>query len=61
MLLMLLGVVALCQPWSLLVHSYSATIILLGLVLFNIFSRIGSPPAQHRARDGARTGAPPAH
>ena len=61
MLLMLLGVVALCQPWSLLVHSYSATIILLGLVLFNIFARIGSPPARGGAQAGARAGAPPAH
>ena len=61
MWVMIFGVVALCQPWSLLVHSYSATIILFGLVLFNIFSRIGSPPARDRARDGARAGGPPAH
>ena len=61
MLLMLLGVIALCQPWSLVLHSYSATIILLGLVLFNIFSRIGSPPARRPAHGVARVGAPPAH
>ena len=47
MLLMLLGVVALCQPWSLLVHRYGATIILAGLILFNIFSRFKPPQAKH--------------
>jgi hypothetical protein len=44
MLLMILGVAALCQPWNLFLHSYGATIILAGLILFNIFSRIKSPP-----------------
>jgi len=39
MWLMVFGVVALCQPWVLLLHSYGATIILAGLILFNIFSR----------------------
>jgi hypothetical protein len=43
MLIMIFGVVALCQPWSLFLHSYGATIILVGLILFNIFSRIGPP------------------
>jgi len=43
MLVMILGVIALCQPWDLFLHSYGATIILVGLILFNIFSRI-SPP-----------------
>ncbi len=39
MLVMILGVIALCQPWNLFLHSYGATIILVGLILFNIFSR----------------------
>jgi hypothetical protein len=39
MWLMVFGVVALCQPWSLFLHRYGATIILAGLILFNIFSR----------------------
>jgi len=43
MLVMILGVIALCQPWNLFLHTYGATIILVGLILFNIFSRI-SPP-----------------
>jgi hypothetical protein len=40
---MMLGIVALCQPWSLLLHQYSVAIIIAGLVAFNVFSRIKSP------------------
>jgi hypothetical protein len=43
MLVMIFGVIALCQPWDLFLHSYGATIILVGLILFNVFSRIGPP------------------
>jgi hypothetical protein len=46
MWLMVFGVVALCQPWVLLLHSYGATIILAGLILFNIFSRFKPPQAK---------------
>jgi len=38
--LMVLGIVALCQPWSLLLHSYGVTIILIGLIGFNVTSKI---------------------
>ena len=38
--LMVLGIVALCQPWSMLLHTYGLTIILIGLVGFNITSKI---------------------
>ena len=37
---MVIGIVALCQPFSLGLHSYGLTIILLGLIGFNIFSKI---------------------
>jgi hypothetical protein len=37
---MVLGIVALCQPLSLTLHSYGVTIILAGLIGFNIFSKI---------------------
>jgi len=47
MWVMVFGVVALCQPWSLLLHRYGATIILAGLILFNIFSRFKPPQAKH--------------
>ena len=43
MWIMVLGVIALCQSWSLFFHRYSATIIIAGLVMFNIFSRIAPP------------------
>ena len=43
--IMILGIVALCQPWSHLLHRYSVTIILVGLVGFSIFSKIRPTPA----------------
>ena len=42
---MLLGIVFLCQPWSEFLHRYSILTIIAGLVAFNVFSRIASPPA----------------
>ena len=39
---MLFGIVALCQPWSFLLHRWSVLVIIIGLVAFNIFSRM--PP-----------------
>jgi hypothetical protein len=35
---MIAGIIALCQPWSLLLHRYGVTITLVGLVGFVIFS-----------------------
>jgi hypothetical protein len=43
MVLMVLGIAALCQPWVEFFHSYSVLMIILGLVAFNVFSRIKSP------------------
>ena len=40
MWLMVLGIVALCQPWSLLLHTYGVTITLVGLIGFSIFSKV---------------------
>ncbi len=42
--LMILGIIALLQPWSLFLHRYGMTIILVGLVGFTIFSHIKPPP-----------------
>jgi hypothetical protein len=42
--LMVVGIIALCQPWSLLLHRYSVTVILIGLVGFSVFSKIPSRP-----------------
>ena len=49
MVLMVLGIVALCQPWSLLLHQYSVALIIAGLVAFNVFSRIKTPDAAEPA------------
>ncbi len=38
--LMIAGIVCLCQPWVALLHSYGVTISLIGLVGFNVFSKI---------------------
>ena len=39
-ILMVAGIIALCQPWNMLLHSYGVTIILIGLIGFNITSKI---------------------
>ncbi len=44
---MVIGIVALCQPLNLTLHSYGVAIILLGLVGFNVFSRIKPPPRRN--------------
>jgi hypothetical protein len=41
---MIVGILALLQPWSLFLHRYGVTIILVGLVGFLIFSHIKPPP-----------------
>jgi hypothetical protein len=43
---MILGIVALCQPWSLALHSYGVTITLIGLVGFLVFSKIKPAPKE---------------
>ena len=39
---MIFGIIALCQPWIEPLHRYGVTIILIGLVGFMIFSKIGA-------------------
>jgi len=41
---MILGIIILCQPWSLDLHSYGVTVILVGLVGFSVFSKIKPAP-----------------
>jgi hypothetical protein len=45
MALMVFGIVALCQPWVEALHRYSILLIIIGLVAFNVFSRIKAAPA----------------
>jgi hypothetical protein len=44
--IMVAGIIALVQPWSLFLHRYGVTIILVGLVGFSIFSHIKPDPRQ---------------
>jgi hypothetical protein len=41
---MVLGIVALLQPWSLFLHRYGVTITLIGLIGFSIFIHVKSRP-----------------
>ncbi len=43
---MVAGIVALLQPWSLFLHRYGVTIILVGLVGFIVFSHMKSRPGE---------------
>ena len=43
---MIIGIVALLQPWSLFFHRYGVTIILIGLVGFSVFIHIKSKPGK---------------
>jgi hypothetical protein len=42
--LMVLGIVALVQPWDLTLHSYGVTITLIGLIGFSVFSHFKPGP-----------------
>lgn len=42
--LMIFGIVALSQPWSLLLHRYGMTLTLVGLITFMITSKIAPDP-----------------
>ena len=43
-ILMIFGIVALCQPWVEVLHRYGVTIILIGLVSFMVATKIPAPP-----------------
>jgi hypothetical protein len=47
MWVMVLGIVALCQPWSEFAHRYGIAITLAGLIAFAVFSHI--KPAEGEA------------
>lgn len=42
--LMILGIVALCQPWSFFLHRYGVAMILVGLAGFMITGKIAPAP-----------------
>jgi hypothetical protein len=43
---MVAGIVALLQPWSLFLHRYGVTITLIGLIGFSIFIHVKSRPGE---------------
>ena len=53
-IMMVLGIVALCQPWNMLLHSYGVTIILIGLIGFNITSKIAPEEEAGTGKTGDR-------
>ena len=42
---MVLGIVALCQPWNFFLHRYGVTIIIVGLLTFMFTGWFGKPAA----------------
>ena len=46
MTLMILGIIFLCQPWVEVLHMYSVTIMLIGLIGFNVSVHIPPPEKQ---------------
>jgi hypothetical protein len=51
-IVMVLGIVALCQPWSLFLHRYGLTIIIIGLVTFMCTNWFGNPDVTPGDTDG---------
>jgi hypothetical protein len=43
---MVLGIIALVQPWNFWLHRYGVTIILIGLAGFIVFSHVKSRPGE---------------
>lgn len=41
---MVLGIIALCQPWNLFLHRYGLTIVIVGLLTFMFTGWFGSKP-----------------
>jgi hypothetical protein len=46
MWIMIIGILALCQPWNEFLHRYGVTITLIGLAGFIVFSHIKPGPAE---------------
>jgi hypothetical protein len=50
---MVLGIVALCQPWSLFLHRYGLTVVIVGLLTFMFTNWFGKPAVTPEDTDGA--------
>lgn len=51
-IVMVLGIVALCQPWNFFLHRYGVTIILVGLVTFMCTNWFGKPVVDDDDNEG---------
>ena len=51
-IVMVLGIVALCQPWNFFLHRYGLTIIIVGLVTFMFTNWFGSKIVPEENNDG---------
>ena len=51
-IVIVLGIVALCQPWNLFLHRYGLTIVIVGLVTFMCTNWFGRPDGGTEAVDG---------
>ena len=52
---MVLGIIFLCQPWNLFLHRYGLTVIIVGLLTFMFTGWFGSPdpePARAKEKEG---------
>jgi type IV secretory pathway VirB2 component (pilin) len=54
MWLMIIGIIFLCQPWITVLHEWSVTIMLIGLVGFNVAAHV--PPPETGEKTGATAG-----
>ena len=48
-IVMILGIVALCQPWNLFLHRYGLTMTLVGLIAFMVTTKI---PREEKQDEG---------
>ena len=55
MLLMILGIIFLCQPWVAVLHEWSVLIMLIGLIGFNVAVHIPPPDPEQRQDDELAT------
>ena len=53
MWLMILGIIFLCQPWTEVLHQYSVTIMLIGIIGFNVAVHIPAPDGPKVDEDDA--------
>ncbi len=51
-IVMVLGIIALCQPWNLFLHRYGLTIIIIGLLTFMFTGWFGKPDGKTASAEG---------